>query len=231
MVRDKFDVSMAIHISNPELEAKLAAQRRNSTIASLVVGLLIMLLLALIFYLVGISIFSEKAEPMVAFTEEGIEEEEVEQEKIKPEVMKKPAAASSNMSAVVTAHVASEFSLPNPDIAVDNLAVDFGESEGFGAGWGGGSGDGFGSGGAGAFSFMGSKMSGERICFVMDYSNSMKGGGKIELLKAELAKTLKGLPDGVQFQMIFFAGPAWTPGSSLKKGGSKVTVTLNGRDY
>ena len=59
----------------------------------------------------------------------------------------------------------------------------------------------------------------------------MKGGGKIELLKAELAKTLKGLPDGVQFQMIFFAGPAWTPGSSLKKGGSKVTVTLNGRDY
>ena len=165
---------MAIHIFNPELEAKLASQRRNSTIASVVIGLLIMVLLALAFYLIGISIFSEKAEPMVAFAEENIQEEDVEEEKIKPEVQKKPAAASSSVSAVITTQAVSDFSISSPDVVVDTLSVDFGEAEGFGSGWGGGAGDGFGPGGAGAFSFMGSKMSGERICFVMDYSASMR---------------------------------------------------------
>ena len=45
---------MSKYIVNPELEARLIAQRRVSTIASLFVGLLLMALLALLFWLIGI---------------------------------------------------------------------------------------------------------------------------------------------------------------------------------
>ena len=66
---------MSKYIVNPELEARLTAQRRASSIASLFVGLLLMALLALLFWLIGIQIFSFKEEPMVAFNEEPFAEE------------------------------------------------------------------------------------------------------------------------------------------------------------
>ena len=55
---------------------------------------------------------------------------------------------------------------------------------------------------------------------------------KIALLKTELEKTLLKLPDGVQFQMIFFAGPAWTPGGKVMGGKKKgVHVEFKGKQY
>ena len=219
--------------SNPEVVAKLAAQRRNSTIASLITGVLLMLLLALLFWIIGIQIFSERVEPIAVFSEESLFEDEIEQEKVQVEVKKTPSppSSSSSMAPVIAAVAESDFSITVPDVTTDTITTDFGASEGFGTGWGAGngngsgSGNGFGKGGGGAFSFMGSKMKGEKICFVMDYSASMRGG-RIELLKNELTKTIESLPNRTQYQMILFAGPAWVAGSTvhgLKSGSSHAT--------
>ena len=67
---------MSLHAqTSPEAQAILAAQKRNSTIASIIIGILIMALLALIFYWCAVTIFTDKTEPMVAFSEEIMEEE------------------------------------------------------------------------------------------------------------------------------------------------------------
>ena len=78
---------MSLHANlSPEVQASLASQRRNSTIASVLVGILLMALLSLLFWLIAVNVFSDKAEPMVTFVDEVSEEEEVIQEKITTEV-------------------------------------------------------------------------------------------------------------------------------------------------
>ena len=220
---------MSLHVVNPELEAQLAAQRRNSTIASIIIGILLMALLGTIFYLIAINIFTKETKAIVAYSEEALEEENVEKVKVNNSVQKTPSAPSSSAVQVITAQTTSDFAVPTPEVFVDTLTVEFGSSDGFGDGFGGGFG-GFGKGGGGSFSFMGSKMSGDRVCFVMDYSLSMQGK-RISLLKSELEKTIESLPNKLQYQMIFFAGPAWIAGSnvSARKGGG--TVSLDGKSY
>ena len=77
-------------------------------------------------------------------------------------------------------------------------------------------------------------MGGQKICFVIDYSASMRGK-RIELLKAELGKTIHDLPDGIRYQLLFFAGPVWTAGDTIARyepgTGRKNTVTHKGKDY
>ena len=214
---------------NPELEARLAAQRRNSTVASVIVGILMLCLLALIFWAIGVNLFTRKTEAIVAYSEEALEEDVVEKVKINNSVQKTPSSPSSSAVQVITAVSQSNFAVPTPDVVVDSLSVDFGDSDGFGDGWGGG-GSGFGSGGAGAFSFMGSKMKGDRVCFVIDYSLSMNGK-RIKLLKSELEKTISSLPDRAQYQMIFFAGPAWIAGSKVSSRKGSGSVSLDGKSY
>lgn len=222
---------MSLHVVNPELEARLAAQRRNSTVASVVIGILLLALLAMVFYFIGVSMFGRKTEAMVVYAEEAMVEDEVEKVKINNAVQKNPSPPSSSSAQVITVNAQSNFAVPTPDIVVDSLSVDFGDSDGFGDGWGGG-GNGFGSGGAGTFNFMGSKMSGDKVCFVIDYSASMNGK-RISLLKNELAKTISEFPEGADYQLIFFAGPAWVAGSTISnpRSLSTSTITYEGKSY
>lgn len=217
---------------NAEAEARYRAQRRSSTIASLIIGLLIIALLGLIFWAIAIPYFVKKTEPIIAYSTPNTSDEVVEKKKIVNNVVKKPSQSSSSSAVkVMTAATStSSFSITTPEVATDNMSLDFGTSDGFGQGWG--SGAGFGAGGAGSFSFMGSKMSGERICFVIDYSMSMKGT-KIRLLKEELTKTLEQLPKGLQFELVFFAGPAWLAGSEVADLGarSSSTITFEKKEY
>jgi len=201
---------MSIHASNPELEAQLKAQRRNSTIASLIVGILLMLLLGLVFHIFKDYIYSDKVNPIVSFGSDDVTEDTLEKEKITSSVKSKPSAPSSSAVKVITATAQSEVAIPTPDVAVDSLALDFGEQEGFGSGFG----DGFGSGGfgnsGGTFSFMGSKSNANDIVFVIDWSASMDNvEGRFELLQAEMKKTFEQVPDNTRMQLIMFAGPMW----------------------
>lgn len=109
-------------------------------------------------------------------------------------------------------------SIKLPDAATD--AVDIPEmssllsagsmgSGGFGsAGAGGGFGAGVGIGGLkGKISFFGLSTPLDRVVFVLDYSISMKPN-QLDLVVAEMGKTLKVLPPKAEYQVILFAGGA-----------------------
>ena len=74
---------MSIHAQiSPEVEATLAAQRRNSTIASLIVGILLMSLIALVFWYLKDLIYSNKTEAIVSYIPDEQVDEEITTEKV-----------------------------------------------------------------------------------------------------------------------------------------------------
>ena len=83
---------MSYHATiSPEAEARHRAQRRNSTIASLIIGILIIALLGLIFWAIAIPYFTKKTEPIVAYTSPSTSEDTVEKKKIVNNVVQKPS--------------------------------------------------------------------------------------------------------------------------------------------
>ena len=76
--------------------------------------------------------------------------------------------------------------------------------------------------GAGMVSFFGSKSKAQKVVFVVDASASMSSKGttgkaKFQLMKEELIKSLEALPPSVEFQVIFFSGPAWLVADGYSK--------------
>lgn len=116
----------------------------------------------------------------------------------------------------------------------------FGRGGGRGNGVGPGSGDGMGVGGFGSGTvFFGQEMKAKRIAYVIDYSSSMKGKRE-ELMRAELEKSVRKLSPMMQFQLIFFCGPAWIAGDQVSldladpnedPGVRRATVRHQGQDY
>lgn len=143
---------MSLHAhTNPEAEAQLAAQKRNSTILSLIIAILFCALLGSLFYMMKILIPVNTPEAMVSYQADVPDQIEPESKKIVQKVQKKPSPPASAAVQIMTTNAPSEISLPTAEVEVDTLSVDFGESESFGDGWGSGSG---GSGnGSGAASF------------------------------------------------------------------------------
>lgn len=70
--------------------------------------------------------------------------------------------------------------------------------------------------------FMNLKDNAESVCFIVDYSLSMKdkvpgGGTRFDLLKEQLTASLKSMDQQMMVSVIFFSGPAWIAGESEKK--------------
>ncbi len=105
--------------------------------------------------------------------------------------------------------------IPSPGIGDPNAGIgesDSGElSIGGGAalsdGEGLGIGSGAGSGGGGA-SFFGVEATGSRFAFIIDMSASMSWDGKIETLRAELAKSIEGMTEQNEFVVVLFSDMA-----------------------
>ena len=56
--------------------------------------------------------------------------------------------------------------------------------------------------------FFGTRVRGKYVCFVCDISGSMDGD-KLIALRAELTRTIQGLPNGSHFEVIFFSNDAF----------------------
>lgn len=71
-----------------------------------------------------------------------------------------------------------------------------------------------------------------RVCFVIDFSQSMKGK-RVELLRHELTETIEEMPDDSKVSVIFFAGPTWAPGDSVtaQKNKFNYIVEHDGLEY
>lgn len=216
---------------SPEAQQQLRAQKRNSTISAIIISLLTCALLVAILFYIALATFSKNTEELVTYSSGAESEEKLTKPEMNNEVEKKPSSPSASMAKVIAANTPSPTAVPVPDHTVTEPSLDFGDGNDFGDGWGGG-GSGAGGGGGGV-SFFKSSVKAERVAFVIDYSKSMKGK-KFELMKKELAKSVNKLPDNVDYQLIFFAGPAWIGGDKVieEKGGNRDhTINSGGKKY
>ena len=89
-----------------------------------------------------------------------------------------------------------------------------------------------GDGGLGGFDFKGLKVSffgvqggGNRLVFIIDYSWSMRGVGKEDIMRREAARVIEELPSNVEFAVILFNGPAWPADQDLSSSAGKWVWT------
>ena len=131
---------MSLHAQlSPEALARLQAQKRNSTISSLVIALLVIVLIGLVLGLFLLDKIEE--EPVVIVTYSYEQEKEKPEKKVPKEtVQKKPSSPSASVAKVITSAAVADVAIPVPEVEVTTPSLDFGESSDFGSGWGSGTG-------------------------------------------------------------------------------------------
>ena len=138
---------MSLHAQlSPEAQARLAAQRRTSTITSLIIALLLMVLIGVILLIIALASNSKDIPTIISYTGNAEAEEKIQQKKVQTQIERKPSAPSSSMSKVIAANTSSPTAIPVPEIDVPDPSTDFGDGNDFGDGWGNGSGSGAGGG-------------------------------------------------------------------------------------
>lgn len=223
---------MSIHAQiSEEAKAALAAQKRVSSISSVVIAILSCFLLGLILFVIAMTVEVKSPPQIVTYNPSVEETQTIEKPEVTNEVVKPPSAPSMSMARVIASNSASSISVPNPVADVSAPSLDFSAGDDFGEGF---DGSGWGEGaGAAAASFFGQKVEAQRIAYVIDYSMSMKGKGRDALMREELTKAIKELPSSMDYQMIYFAGPAWVAGEKLevKDRRAGVITSEGGRKY
>ena len=208
-----------------EQEARLQRQRRNSSIASTLIAFLVVALIMVILGFILLPSLNNDQTPIVTYKVNSDDEPDIKKKKVTTSVSK-PSPPSAQTAKAITANTQSPVSIPVPDVNVPEPSMEFGIGDDFGEmGW---DGDGFGSGTA---TFFNQTSKAQRVCYVIDYSGSMRGK-RDELMRVELTKSIKELSAGMHYQMLFFAGPVWQAGDKIKGGKSTPTVvTEDGDEY
>jgi len=138
---------MSLHAQlSPEAQARLAAQKRTSTITSLIIALLLMVLVGVILMIIAMASNSKAIPQIISYTGTPEAEENLQQKKVQTQIERKPSAPSASMSKVIAANTSSPTAIPVPEIDVPEPSTDFGDGNDFGDGWGNGSGSGAGGG-------------------------------------------------------------------------------------
>ena len=126
---------MSIHANlKPEALDTLHKQKRFSTIASLVVSVLLVTLIALVLGIFLLPTLVKETPVIVTYSANTPEETKVAVKKVQTNPARKPSAPSSSMARVIAANTASPVSIPVPEITPDVPSVDFGSGDDFGAG-------------------------------------------------------------------------------------------------
>ena len=223
---------MSYYVNDSNLEAKLIKQRRQSTVVSVVTALLVCLLLALGLTCIWMMPYYRPDSLMVNYRlpvswETPAQELENTTQRLDFSLPSPPIAQPTLVRALTSSPVV----LSGIELSVDlpNLVLDLGvASNNFGGDWGNAAGE---SAESASVQLFEQRTEARRIAYVIDYSKSL-GSKKQALMKAELAKSIRGLPSGIQYSMIFFAGPAWLPGAEVAElSKTKWEVTQDGKSY
>ncbi len=185
-------------------------------------------MLVLIGLVLGLFLLPKITKDEVVIVTYAYEQEETKPERKTPKetIKKKPSAPSASVAKVITSTAVADISVPVPDVEVTALNTDFGMDGDFGSGWGSGGGS-----GSGSASFFNTKMKADRVAYVIDYSASMKGEKDL-LMRKELARSVGELKGQLDYQLIFFAGPAWVAGDEIKGGKSDPVIhSADGKKY
>ncbi|MGD9417732.1 MAG: hypothetical protein Q7R22_002235 [Verrucomicrobiota bacterium JB025] len=204
-------MSIVSQFQSPEVEAQLKRQKKMATLSSMIIAMLVMALMFLILAFVLLPQITKDVPVIVTYESSRPDEEQDEQKKVKHELQKKPTPPAASLARVITSNSASAVAIPTPDLVTDSPTLEFGSNLDFGDSWGD---TGAFGGEGGEASFFGQKVKAKRIAFVIDYSASMRGA-RDQLMRKELTKTLKTLANGMEFSLIFFAGPVWQGGDTV----------------
>jgi hypothetical protein len=188
----------------------------------MIIAILVVVLIGVLLLWILLPPVDNPPPEIVSYQSGAEEKKKVEKPRINRAVERKPTSPSSSMAKVIASNTVSDIAIPVPEKLVSIESMDYGIGDDFGDGWGD---EDWGSGGG--TTFFGQTVVGERILYIIDYSGSMRGRRQ-ELMRAELADSVKNLPAGKQFQMIFFAGPAWVAGDEVS--GSTVKAK-DGKEY
>ncbi|MEJ6724918.1 MAG: terpene cyclase/mutase family protein [Akkermansiaceae bacterium] len=138
---------MSLHARlSSEAISVLHAQRRNSTICSIIASILFLVLLGLLLALILHQSVVEEKTVIVTYNAVSEAEVELEKKKFTRQVQPKPNSPPSSMARVIASATPSSTAIPVPDLVITNQPSDFGNGEDFGEGWGDG-----GWGGGGGF--------------------------------------------------------------------------------
>jgi hypothetical protein len=138
---------MSIHAElSPEALERLHAQRRNSTISSIVIALLVVVLVVLVLGIFLMPSMIREAPTIVTYESNINEDTDDPNKKVRTNDQRKPSAPSSAMTKVIVANTASPTTVPVPDVDVTAPSMEFGDGMDFGSGWGDASGTGGGFG-------------------------------------------------------------------------------------
>ncbi|MEX2578282.1 MAG: hypothetical protein WD342_04425 [Verrucomicrobiales bacterium] len=188
---------------------------RNSQLAALTVALVFHLILVVWLSMWAISEAKAPPPQIVARPAPAETEEPQDQPRIEKKPVQPAASAQGRPMEIISSLAVSDLAVPEFD-ATDMEMEPTSLGQPFGASMS------FGSAGDGMVSFFGSKANAKKLVFVVDVSRSMSmqgdsGTSRFKLMKEELKKTVGSLPHGIQYQLVFFAGPAWFAGGELKE--------------
>ena len=205
-----------------EIAEILKAAKRQQTMAGFVVAALVhAILIGALTMLVLPRLAPSEPEVIMAVAAKPIEQAPQQKSLTHLNRPERPSAPSSSAAKVISAAAVSPITVPVIEETFDDvlLGVDLGDGIGFGQGLGtGAAGSGLG------MKFFGNKADGKRVAFVVDMSGSMSNE-QLTLMKSELIRSLKGLPPGTQYQVIFFSGPVWFANQKVSsKGRNQATV-------
>lgn len=227
---------MSIHAQiTDDARAALAAQKRVSTISSIIVAIMACVLIGLVLMVIALAVEVKRPPELISYTTASIETE-VEQPEVVNQVVKPPSAPSVSLARVIASNSASNLSVPTPDVDAEAV-VDLSDSLDFTDDFAEMSWDEEAA-SAAAASFFGQKVEAQRIAYVIDYSLSMKGK-RDKLMRKELAKAVNGLSSSMDYQMIYFAGPVWVAGDKVdlerdkknKKKWKGMITDSDGKEY
>ena len=209
-----------VHAHEKDSDAK-------AKISAITVAVLIHVLIAIALGWAVVAMPRPKPPQITANAVANLDDPTLEQKEIK-KVKRAPVQSAAAQMQVTTVTAASSVSMPEINTSLTTfdpvgMGDNFGASMSFDMGEDGG-----------MVSFFGAKSISKKVVFVVDYSASMSGA-KDKLMRKELSKSIEALPNGVQYQLIMFSGPAWYAGqetTKAKKGedGKIVHVVKDGRD-
>jgi hypothetical protein len=133
---------MSIHATlSPQAQERLEAQKRNSTLVSIILSLLTVALIALLlaFYLLPQIVMTYG--PMTVYEHVMPEEDPIPETKKPSRSVAKPSSRAMSSARVITSPAISNTAIPVPDVDIANPSFEFGEGNDFGEGWEAGDGD------------------------------------------------------------------------------------------
>jgi hypothetical protein len=191
---------MSIHATlSPQVQERLEAQKRNSTLVSIILSLLTVALIALLLAFYLLPQITKTTDMIVMIHPAQIEEEPTPKPKKFNRSVTKPSSSSSS-ARVLTAMTSSHTAIPVPDVDVTLPSLDFGHGNDFGEGWEAGDGK---FGGSGSFGST-HRSSGGLEGIMYDFKKKRNG----EDVPYEIANPTEFVERAVRLQKSDFSEPS-----------------------